>query len=137
MEQQEYMLKLQLLEQQANQFGEQLKAIDHQIEELGKLKENISALGNSGNEEMFSEIGKGIYVKGQLTSKEMLVDVGNKILVPKNSEQIETIVDDQIHKFDEVKDEISKQIDHINQELDSLMKDVHNKEVKDVDKKEK
>ena len=114
MEQQEYLIRLQLLEQQANQFGEQLKVIDKQIEELNVLKENVEKLSDSEENEMFSELGKGIYVKGQLNKDNMLVDVGNKILVPKTSEEISSIVNKQIKKFDEVKDEIGEQVNQVN-----------------------
>jgi prefoldin alpha subunit len=124
MEQQEYLIKLQMLEQQAAQFGEQLKMIDQQIGELDKLKDSIGRLNDSKESEMFSEVGKGIYVKANLDKKQMLVDVGNKILVPKSSKEIQGIVDTQVKKFSEVKNEISNQVDRINKEVDSLISEV-------------
>jgi len=130
MEQQEYLIKLQMLEQQAGQFGEQLKLIDKQVLELQTLKENIKSLEKSNETEMFSEIGKGIYLKGELDKGIMLVDVGNKILVPKTSSQIKTIVDDQIKKFDEVKAEIGKHVDLVNRDLDAMMQEAHKEEKK-------
>ena len=134
MEQQEYLLKLQLLEQEANQFGEQLKVIDKQIEELNLLKENVKKLSNSEENEMFSELGKGIYIKGQLDKGNMLVDVGNKILVPKTAEEIGSIVNEQIKKFDEVKGEIGNQVNQVNKELDDIMQEAHKEETKEKNK---
>ena len=125
MEQQEYLIKLQMLEQQANQFGEQLKVIEQQVHELNSLKDSIGKLNDSKGGEMFSEVGKGIYIKGELKNKEMLVDVGHKILVPKTVDEIEKIVGDQVSKFEEIKKEISTNVDHINQELDKVMKEAH------------
>ena len=122
MEQQEYLIKLQMLEQQTAQFGEQLQLIDKQVVELDRLKENVARLEESEKSEMFSEVGKGIYVKGQLESPEMMVDVGNKVLVPKTGKEILGIVDSQIKKFADVKVEISKKVEEINQEVDSLIK---------------
>lgn len=132
MEQQEYLIKLQMLEQQANQFGEQLKIIDQQMEELDTLKDNIGKLSSVDESEMFSEIGKGIYIKTQLSEKYLLVDVGNKILVPKTGEEIQKIVDDQKKKFDEVKTEISHRIDEVNKELNDIISNSEN----EGDKKE-
>tara|TARA_Y100000310_G_C20445724_1_gene698308 strand:- start:101 stop:547 length:447 start_codon:yes stop_codon:yes gene_type:complete len=123
MEQQEYLIKLQMLEQQTAQFGEQLQLIDKQVVELDRLKENVERLEGSKKSEMFSEVGKGIYVKGKLESPEMMVDVGNKVLVPKTGKEIRGIVDSQIKKFADVKVEISKKVEEINQEVDSLIKD--------------
>lgn len=124
MEQQEYLIRLQMLEQQANQFGEQLRVIDQQVSELDNLKEDIGRLGEIKESEMFSEIGKGIYVKGNLDKKQILVDVGNKILIPKSIKEIQLIVDSQTKKFGEVKREIANKIDQINQEVDSLINEV-------------
>ncbi|MEM3112802.1 MAG: prefoldin subunit alpha [Candidatus Pacearchaeota archaeon] len=123
MESQEYLLKLQLLEQQANQFGEQLKIIDQQIDALLNLKEDMSKLENSKEKEIYAEIGKGIYIKAQIENnkKELLVDVGNKIFVPKTFEDIKNIINNQIGKFKNVKDEIAKRVTQINEELDKIV----------------
>ena len=115
-----------MLEQQASQFGEQLKIIDQQIHELSHLKENIIKLNELDENEMFSEVGKGIYVKGTLNKKQMLVDVGHKILVPKTSKDIQEIVESQVEKFADVKKEIAKNIDLINSEVDRLINEVRN-----------
>ena len=130
MEQQEYLIKLQMLEQEASQYGEQLQLIDKQIIELDKLKEDIENLSSSKEKEMFSEIGKGIYVKGELNNSQMLVDVGNKVLVPKTGKEIKTIVDSQSKKFVEVKEEIARKIDEINQEVDNLINEIQNNKEK-------
>ena len=124
MEQQEYLIRLQMLEQQASQFGEQLRIIDQQVSELANLKEDIINLEKTNEGEMFSEIGKGIYIKGKLDKKQILVDVGNKILIPKNNKEIQSVIAYQIKKFDEIKKEISNKINQINKDVDSLIKEV-------------
>ncbi|MEM3075013.1 MAG: hypothetical protein QW727_03690 [Candidatus Pacearchaeota archaeon] len=126
MEKQEYLIKLQMLEQQVAQFSEQLKAIDQQIFELNFLNKNMSILDSIKEKDMFAEIGKGIYIKTKLEKKEMLVDVGQKILVPKNIKEIQLIINNQIKKFNKVKDEIAINIDKINSEVDNLVKKTKN-----------
>ncbi len=144
MDQQEYLMKLQLLDQQANQFGEQLKIIDQQIEELLFLKENMLNLEETKEKEIYAEIGKGIFMKAQIDKKELLVDVGNKVFVPKTFKDINELVDSQVIKFDHVKNEISNRINEINLELDSIVNQVNtnikekdNKSSKKVEKKKK
>ncbi|MBS3092012.1 prefoldin subunit alpha [Candidatus Pacearchaeota archaeon] len=121
MEQQEYLLKLQMLEQQANQFGEQLNVINQQINELNLLKSNLLHLNKSKEKEIYSEFGKGIFIKAKLDSKDFLVDVGNKIYVPKNFNEINKIIDEQIDKFEEIKPEIAKRVEQINKQLNGLI----------------
>ena len=92
MNQEQYLLNLQMLEEQANQFEEQLKLIDQQISELNKLKEDLAAFEKSNEKEMFAEFGKGIFVKATVDKKEFLVDVGEKIFVKKISEEISLLL---------------------------------------------
>ena len=120
-QQQEYLLRLQMLEQQANQFGEQLNVINQQINELSLLKNNLSFLEKSKEKEIYSEFGKGIFIKAKLDSKDFLIDVGNKIYVPKNFKEISKIINEQIDKFKQIKPEISKRVEQINRQLDTLI----------------
>lgn len=110
-----------MLEEQANQFEEQLKLIDQQISELNKLKEDLSAFEKSNEKEMFAEFGKGIFVKATVDKKEFLVDVGEKIFVKKSSKEISEIINQQINKFESIKPEISKRVETINLHLDKLV----------------
>ena len=121
MKQEEYLLNLQMLEEQANQFEEQLKLIDQQISELNKLKEDLAAFEKSNEKEMFAEFGKGIFVKATVDKKEFLVDVGEKIFVKKSSKEISEIINQQIKKFESIKPEISKRVETINLHLDHLV----------------
>lgn len=133
--QQQYLMQLQMLEQEANQFGEQLKMVGQQIKELSTAKENLIQLRNSTEKEMFAEFGKGIYFKGNLEQGDLLVDVGNKILVPKKVEEVEKIIDLQISKFKEVEVEIGKRIEMINQQVNQVMGEVSGGTEKKVSKK--
>lgn len=121
MQPQEYLMNLQMLEQEANQFGEQLNIIDQQINELKILKNNISKFEESKENEAYSEFGKGIYFKTKIEKKEFLVDVGSKVLVPKTTEEIKEIIDEQISKFNSIKPEIESRIQEINLELDKII----------------
>ena len=133
--QQQYLMQLQMLEQEANQFGEQLKMVGQQIKELSTAKENLIQLRNSTEKEMFAEFGKGIYFKRNLEQGDLLVDVGNKILVPKKVEEVEKIIDLQISKFKEVEVEIGKRIEMINQQVNQVMGEVSGGTEKKVSKK--
>ena len=117
---QEEILKLQILENQVNQYEEQLKIIEQQIGELDLIKKDLEYLENTKENEIFSEFGKGIYIKS-VVKKEIMVDVGSKILVPKTFGEIKEVIENQIRKFNTIKPEISRHIDAINKELDNIM----------------
>jgi len=117
---QEEILKLQILENQVNQYEEQLKIIEQQIGELDLIKKDLEYLENTKENEIFSEFGKGIYIKS-VVKKEIMVDVGSKILVPKTFGEIKEVIENQISKFNTIKPEISRHIDAINKELDNIM----------------
>ncbi len=136
--QKEYFMKLQALEYEANHLGEQLKVIEQQVVEMNGLKESVGKLENSGEQEIFSELGKGIFLKAKLKKSDLLVDVGDKILVPKTFKDVDKIVDEQIEKFEGVKGEISSRIRDINAELNGLIVEAQEKEgKKGTDKKKK
>jgi prefoldin alpha subunit len=128
MQTQEYLIKLQMLEQEANQYGEQIVMIDQQINELKILENNITKFEESEKEEIYSEFGKGIYFKAKLDKKEFLVDVGSKILVPKTIVEIKGIIDEQIKKFESIKPEIEDRIQEINSELDKIIGEARSEE---------
>jgi len=116
----ERLMQLQMLENQVNQYGEELKIIDKQIQELGKLKRDVINLESSKETEMISEFSKGIFIKSEI-KKELMVDVGSKIFVSKGFEEIKEIIDFQINKFEEVKPKIASHIEKINKELDKII----------------
>mgnify|MGYP005845575831 CR=1 FL=1 len=123
--QQQYVMKLQMLEQEANQFGEQLKIIKQQIKELGDLKENLKVIEGSDGKDIFAEFGKGIYIQGKLTQGKALIDVGNKVFVPKSFEEVEKIVDEQVSKLGSTEKEIGKRIEMINSQLNDMINQMH------------
>ena len=129
----QYFMQLQTLEQEANHLGEQIKIIDQQISELNSLKKNLEHIKNSGEEEIYSELSKGIFVKSIIKKSNLLVEVGGGVFVPKNFDEINEIIDDQNRKFEEVKIEISERIESINNELNNIIKKINTKE---PDKKE-
>ncbi len=122
---QEYLIKLQSFEQQANQLGEQFQAVEQQINELDKLKEDLNGLKNSAEKEVYTDFGKGIFVKAKLDKEDLLVDVGDKVFVPKSFEDISETIDVQKKKFEEVKDNIGKNIEEINKKVNELINSEH------------
>ena len=122
---QESLMKLQALEQEATVFGEQIQLVENQIKELNLLKNSLSHLNNSKEASSYAEFGKGIYIKTKLEKSDLLVDVGNKIFVPKKAEEVEKIIGEQVEKFNRAKIEIENRIQSINKELDLIINEAN------------
>ncbi len=134
---QEYMMKLQVLEQEANQLGEQINLIEQQITELGLLKVNLERLEKAGEEEIFAELGKGIFLKAQLKKSNLLIDVGSKVLVPKSYSEVKDVIKDQSSKFAQVKVQVGKRVEQINAELNRIIAEANAGSGKENNKSEK
>ena len=124
METSEYLMQLQLLEQQAGHFEEQLEVINQQIEELNRLKKNLNDFQNSKESEVFSEFGKGIYFKSSIKSKELLVEVGAGVVVKKTPEEAKEIIVQQIKKLSEAREHLSEKLEIYQRTLASIVDEI-------------
>ncbi len=125
--QQELMLKLSMFEQQIRQLQEQLQAVEQGIVELTSLNFGLDELKDATGKEVLSPIGRGIFVKTKLVSKELTVDVGGKIFVKKSVSETKKVIENQIKKLNEIKGDLDKNLEKINQELRKSIMDAQEK----------
>ena len=117
----EELFKLQVYEQEANQLAEQTKLMSEEIKELKELGKELENIKTSGEEEIYSEIKKGIYVKSKLKKENLLIEVGSKVFLPKSFEDVQKIIEKEIGKLNEAGSEISTKINEINDELNKIV----------------
>ena len=121
MAEQEKFIKLSMLEQQARQIQQQLELIDQQMIELQLLKMSLDELNKTKiNEEIFASIGRNIFVKAELKSKDLLIDTGAKTIVKKNIDETKELIDKDISSLTETRDKI---IDELNQVAAEIQKE--------------
>lgn len=116
-EQQELMFKLSLFEQQIRAVQEQMQAVEQALVESTQLKLGLDELKKSKNKEVFSSIGKGIFIKSKITDEELLVDVGGKRFVRKSISETQKIIEDQEKKLSDVQKDLEDKLEEINNEL--------------------
>ena len=114
---QELIFKLSLFEQQI----QQVQAIDQAIFDSNSLCSGLDEFKNSKDKEVFSSIGRGIFIRSKLISDELLVDVGGKNFVQKSIPETQSIIEEQLEKLEEAKNELEEKTQEINQELTKLM----------------
>jgi prefoldin alpha subunit len=126
MEKQEYMIRLQMLQQEAEKIEQQVQAIDQQINELGGIRESIEALSTKKDKELLANIGKGIFVKTELKEEEMFVNVGRGIMVKKTADDTKRIIEEQTKKMFEAKESFMVRIQEIQEQMQNLIMEIQN-----------
>ena len=121
--QQEVMFKLSIFEQQIRQLQEQHQAVEQAITETGSLMYSLDDLKGSEGKEIFASIGKGIFVKGEIKSDDLIVDVGGKRFVKKSISETQELIKKQVKKLDGIKIEIEENLEKINEELTKVFEE--------------
>jgi len=120
-EQQELMFKLSMFEQQIQHINQQLQAVEKAITDMTSLNLGLGELQGKEGEEILAQIGRGIFVKAKLISEDLTVDVGGKNFVKKTIPETQEIINKQIKKLEEAKEELSKAMEEINGQLTETM----------------
>ena len=126
--QEELMYKLQMYEQQIQQLQQQLEAVEQAIVEMTSLVLGLDELVGSKDKEILAPIGRGIFVKTKLISKDLTVDVGGKNFVKKSIPETKKLIQDQVIKLEEVKKELEGNLEEINNELTTTFMNVQKEE---------
>ncbi|MBI2672472.1 prefoldin subunit alpha [Candidatus Woesearchaeota archaeon] len=115
-------IELQLLNQQIKQIQEQYMLMQRQLNELAALQNNLMEIKDSNKEpEMFSSLGSGVYVASRLLdNKNVLVNVGNGVLVEKELSEAGNLIKTQM-------EELTKTMEKVREQL--IKASVHNEEL--------
>ena len=69
-----------------------------------------------------ANIGRGIYIPAEIKDKNLTVEVGNKIFVKKSIPETKRIIEEQINKLDEARQQIEDKIEELRVEVNQVMK---------------
>ena len=119
---QEKIIKLQGIKEEAEQLEKQLQLINENISDLNKLNSGLDELKN-GNE-ILANIGRGIYVNAEIKEKKLLVDVGDKNIVKKSFDETKELISEQLIKIDSIKSEIINRINNLDKEMNLIIKSI-------------
>ena len=118
--------KFMAFEQQIRQIQEQLHAVDNAIFEMNAIDSGLSELEGNTGKEIMAPIGRGIFVKAKLLSEELTVDVGNNHFVKKDISKTKELIQNQIKKLGEMKNELENSLESINKEITQSMLEAQN-----------
>ena len=121
--QQEVLFKLSLIEQQMQGLQQQMQAVEQGIIDLETLSIGLSEFDNPEGKEIIAPLGKGIFTRAKITSKDLIVDIGNKTLVKKNIEDAKNLIKNQVGKLKEAKKEINITLENFSKDAEKIIKD--------------
>ena len=128
MEKAELAYKLNFLEQKIHQFQQQMRNIEEGISETELLKKGFDELKGSEGKEIFSPIGKGIFIKSKILSEELIVDIGGKNFVKKTISETKKILDEEIKRLKDIKDELESYLKKAYEEVQEIIREVQREE---------
>ena len=123
MNEQELNQKFQVFEKQIMQLQEQLKMVEQAMFDMATISVGLEELKGKTGEEIMAPIGRGIFVKANLVSEKITVDVGGNNYVEKTIDETKGMIAEQKEKMKGVKEDLEKELEKINQELTKTMQE--------------
>ena len=94
-------MELQLLDQQIKQLQQQLMTVNQQVMELKRVDDDLTEFGKvKENSNMFFALGPGIFAEGSISSKDLLLNVGSNVLVKKPIVDTKQLINVQVAELE-------------------------------------
>lgn len=124
MEQQEYLLRLSMIEQEARMLEEKFGIIEQQIAEMGAIKASLLELDEKKEgDEVLTNLGKGIFLKTSIKSKDLFLNVGKGAIVKKTIGETVGILNEQVEKLTAGRAEVAGKIEEMQAEMNGLVEE--------------
>ncbi|MEK6830530.1 MAG: prefoldin subunit alpha [Nanoarchaeota archaeon] len=130
---QEQLIRIQLMEQEANQLNQQLQLVEENVKEFRELIESLNEIGNG--KEILVNLGKKLYTKVEIKDDKLIVDVGKGNFVKKTIPDTKEIINNQIEKLSEIREEIMKRLEVLQEEINFLILEIEKEQKEQRNKK--
>ena len=128
MEKQDYIVKLGMLQQEAERISQEHQNIERQINDLQSLKLNLEYFSNAKCNDALVSLGSGIYTKADMKGKGLWVNIGANTVVKKSVSETNALIDEQISKLGKIKEQLSREMELLNAQLNLLIEDARHAE---------
>ncbi|MEK6824177.1 MAG: prefoldin subunit alpha [Nanoarchaeota archaeon] len=125
---QELTFKFQMLEQQIMAIQQQLQAVEQTLIDMASLNLGLDEIKK--DKEILSPVGAGIFAKSKLISEELIVAIGDKNYIKKSIPETKKLIQEQIMKLEEVKENLNQELEKINEEITMTMIEYQEKDGK-------
>ncbi|MEM5812772.1 MAG: prefoldin subunit alpha [Candidatus Aenigmatarchaeota archaeon] len=122
----EVYIKYQMLKQQLNTLKSQRSLLEKNIELIRATIENMKEINSiQEGKEILASIGNGVYIKTELkNNKNVIVEIGNDIIVEKPIPQAISLLEKKITETKEIIEKIDKQIIAFENEINNIEKEI-------------
>ncbi len=108
---QEKIIEFSMIEQDNQKLEQQMQMIEQQFMNLQMLKENLGEI-ESHKGDFLASLGSGVFLRSELKeNKKVLINVGSGVVIEKSCEDAREILDRQIGKIEEVREEVQKMVE--------------------------
>jgi len=118
---QEQIIQMQALEQEADALNQQLQLIEQNLSEIKDLGLSLEEIEKKDNKNILVNIGKKIYLPVEIKDNNLFVEVGEGNFIKKTGSETKKLIEEQIEKLILGKEEITKRLDELQQEANELM----------------
>jgi prefoldin alpha subunit len=126
--QQELLMQINLLQQQAEQLQQQLQTVEQNTLELHGLHNDLDEFKDSKGKEILTPVGLGVFVKAKLDSEDLIVNIGGENFATKSISETKEIIKGQMKKLDLLKVDLDKGLEKISEEATKMISQVENLE---------
>ena len=130
MEQQQIM-QIQMMEQEAQQLNQQLQLIEQNVSEMQELGLSLDEVNKGESKEILASLGKGIYIPVEIKDKKLIVEVGKKNFVKKTIPETKNIISEQLAKLIGAKTQTLERLETLQKEISGLMHNIEKERSKD------
>ncbi len=130
MEQQEYLIRLSMMEQEAKALEEKMHMIEQQMSEMAAIKASLLEIGGADlkngdgrGKEILSNLGKGIFIKTEIKGGDLLVNTGKGVVVKKSIGETMQVLDSQIKKLAQGKEQVMQGIEGLQENMRELIEE--------------
>ena len=114
-----------ILKQRAEELEKQLDFVKQQIFELEQFKESLKILEENKENEMLSNLGKGVFMKTKREENEKLfVEVGAGVVVRKTPKETREVITNQLNKLNLAKIQLGAQLEEFAEEFKKMLEEV-------------
>lgn len=113
--------RAQILHGESQLIEERIGFIDKQVRELTEFLEHLSFIQETSETQLFSSLGKGLFLETSLRSKEIFVEAGAGVLIKKSLPEVQTIIRTQLESLSRMRSESQEQLTTLHGEFEQLV----------------
>jgi prefoldin alpha subunit len=117
----EQIMQIQMIEQEAQQLNQQLQLIDQNVVEMQELNLGLEELEKKESKEFLASLGKGIYIPVEIKDKKLTVEIGHKHFVKKSIPDTQEVINQQLVKLVSAKSQILERLESLQEEVNMLI----------------